>query len=224
MGGGKLLLQQGAIEKALPHFSYILTHYPNQGHLVYDVWTKVVNDPDFFLERLVPKDSSSLNRYLVYLYETGDKESARKVWAMKAALGYPSDRDETLRHIDFLISYGELGEAFQVWKARLREEGLPIASDGNLVTDGGFENEKIWEGVRLENRSGEWSRSLLRSFRRLRRKAFLEDHLQWEGECGFSPCLPIRRIETRYGLFAQSPFQDEGRDDEKRPQDGVLRD
>jgi len=142
---GNLLLQQGAIEKALPHFSYILTHYPNQGHLVYDVWTKVVSDPDFFLERLVPRDSSSLNRYLVYLYESGDKESARKVWAMKAALHYPSDRSETLRHIDFLISLGELGEAFQVWKGRPREDGIPIASDGNLITDGGFEKEKISE-------------------------------------------------------------------------------
>lgn len=139
---GNLLLQQGAIERALPHFSYILTHYPNQSHLVYDVWTRVVNDPDFFIERLVPRDSSSLNRYLVYLYETGDKESARKVWAMKAALHYPSDGSEILRHVDFLISTGELREAFQVWRARPREGEMPIASEDDLVTDGGFEKEK----------------------------------------------------------------------------------
>jgi tetratricopeptide (TPR) repeat protein len=34
---GNLLLQQGALEKALPHFSYILAHYPNQSHVFYDV-------------------------------------------------------------------------------------------------------------------------------------------------------------------------------------------
>src|SRR4030042_305060 len=42
---GNLFLQQGAIEKALPHFSYILTHYPNQSHLVYDVLRKVIDNP-----------------------------------------------------------------------------------------------------------------------------------------------------------------------------------
>ena len=80
---GNLLLQEGALEKALPHFSYILKHYPEQSNLVYDVWLKVVNDPDFILERLVPKEPASLNRYLSYLYETGDNESAKKVWGKK---------------------------------------------------------------------------------------------------------------------------------------------
>jgi tetratricopeptide (TPR) repeat protein len=143
---GNLLLQQEALEKALPHFSYILTHYPNQSSVVYDVWGKVVNDQDFFLERIVPKDPYSLNRYITYLYESGDKESAKKAWGKKISLGYKADRGETLRHIDFLISQGELNEAFQVWKTRLKEEGLPIPSDGNLITNSGFEKEKALGG------------------------------------------------------------------------------
>ena len=53
---------------------------------------------------------------------------------------------QTLRHIEFLISRGELNEAFQVWKARLQEEGLSAPSDGNLITNGGFEKEKILGG------------------------------------------------------------------------------
>jgi tetratricopeptide (TPR) repeat protein len=35
---GNLFLQQGLPEKALPHFSYLLSHYPEQSNLVYDVW------------------------------------------------------------------------------------------------------------------------------------------------------------------------------------------
>jgi hypothetical protein len=143
---GNLLLQQGDLEKALPHFSYILAHYPNQSAMVYDVLEKAVNDSDFVLERIVPKDPSSFRQYLSYLYEAGEQESVKKAWAKGSSFGYQADRGETLRHIEFLISKGEFNEAFQVWKARLREEGLPAPSDGNLVTNGGFEKEKILGG------------------------------------------------------------------------------
>jgi len=63
-----------------------------------------------------------------------------------ASLGYKSDRRETIRHIDFLISRQELAEAAQVWKARLQEEGRAVPSDGNTVTNGGFEREKVLGG------------------------------------------------------------------------------
>jgi hypothetical protein len=143
---GNLLLQQGELERALPHFAYILAHYPNQSSLVYEVWGKALDDPDFILERLIPKDPSSLKQYLVYLYGIKDTKSAKKAWAKLASLGYKSDRRETIRHIDFLISRRELTEAAQVWKARLQEEGLGIPPDGNTVTNGGFEREKVLGG------------------------------------------------------------------------------
>ena len=143
---GNLHLQQGDLEKALPHFSYILVYYPNQSAMVYDVLRKAVNDPDFVLERIVPKDPSSFKQYLSYLYETGDKDAARRTWARRSSFGYQPDRGETLRHIEFLISKSEFNEAFQVWKARLREEGLPAPEDSNLITNGGFEKEKILGG------------------------------------------------------------------------------
>ena len=143
---GNLLLQQGMLERALPHFSYILTNYPNQSHLVYDVLGKVVNNSDFILERLVPRNSASFKQYLSFLYEAGDKESVQKAWQKRASFGYQPDRDETLRHIEFLISRDELNGAFRIWKTRLEEEGFPVLSDGNLITNGGFEKEKLLGG------------------------------------------------------------------------------
>jgi len=143
---GNLLLQQEAVEKALPHFTYILANYPNQSNLVYDVLFKAINDTDFILERVVPKDPSSMNQYLVYLYEIGDKESAQKAWEKRASYGLKNDRKETLRHIGFLISQSDLNGAFQVWKARLRDEALSIPLDGNLITNGGFEKKEILGG------------------------------------------------------------------------------
>jgi hypothetical protein len=143
---GNLLLQRGELERALPYFSYILSQYPNRSSLVYDVWEKAVDDPDLILERLIPADPSSLNRYLAYLYGVRDTESAKKAWAKLAAIGYEPDRRGTIRHIDFLISCGELGEADHLWKARLREEGLPVPSDENFVTNGGFEREMVLGG------------------------------------------------------------------------------
>jgi len=141
-----LFLRQGDFEKAFPYFSYILAHYPNQSATVYDVLEKVVSDSDFVLERIVPKDPSSFRQYLSYLYETGDKYSVRKAWAKRFSFGYQADRGQTLQHIEFLISRGEFNEAFQVWKGRLQEEGLPLPEDSNLITNGGFGKEKILGG------------------------------------------------------------------------------
>ena len=143
---GNLLLQQGELDKALPHFSYLLAHYPNQSHMVYEVMRKALGPSDVILERLVPKDPVSFKQYLSYLYEASDQESIQKAWHKRDSFDYKPDRDETLRHIEFLISCGELREAFFIWKARLREEGLSIPSDGNLITNGGFEKDKILGG------------------------------------------------------------------------------
>ncbi len=144
---GNLLLQQGSLEKALPHFSYILANYPNQSAFVYDVLVKTVDDPDFILEKVVPRDPVSFKQYLSFLYEAGDHESLRKAWHIKDSFGYRPDRDQTLRHVDFLVVNGELNEAFQIWKDRLQEEGIPLSSDGNLMINGGFEKEKILGGA-----------------------------------------------------------------------------
>lgn len=143
---GNLLLQQGEIERAIPHFSNILAYYPNQSSLVYEVWKRAVDDPDFILERLVPEDPTSLNRYLAYLYEAGDTKSARKTWSKLLSLDLKPDRAQAIRHVEFLISRGELTEAAQIWKARLRQEGFHIPSDGNAVTNSGFESEQILGG------------------------------------------------------------------------------
>jgi len=143
---GNLLLQQGAVEKAIPRFSYILAHYPNQGYLVYEVLRKAFDDPDFIFEKIVPKDTASTNQYLTFLYEIGDKESAQKVWQKKVLLGHQASRDETIRHIEFLIGRGDLSEAFVIWKARLGQEGLSLPTGGNLITNGGFEKDSVLGG------------------------------------------------------------------------------
>jgi tetratricopeptide (TPR) repeat protein len=143
---GTLLLQQGSFEKALPHFAYILSHYPNRSRLVYDISSRAIRDKDLLLERLVPKDPSSMNRYISYLCEIGDAESAKRAWQKKVSYGFKTSREETVRYIEFLISRGDLHEGFQVWNEALLEQGFKIPSDGNLITNGGFEQEKLLGG------------------------------------------------------------------------------
>jgi hypothetical protein len=143
---GILLLQQGALEGTLAHFTYILSHYPNRSSQVYDVMRRAISDPDLLFEKLVPKDIPSLNRYIAYLYEIGDLESARKAWEKKVSYGFKNSREETVRHLNFLITHGQLNEAFRIWNGRLQEEGLSAPADGNLITNGGFEREKILGG------------------------------------------------------------------------------
>jgi len=143
---GNLLLQQGDLEGAIPQFSYILSNHPDRSLMVYNVWMNVARSPEFILERLVPRDSASLRRFLAYLYQLGDKVTAKKTWEKKMALGERMNRDEALHHIDFLVSQGELHEAFRVWKKRLQEENLPVLYGGNLVTNSGFEKEEVLGG------------------------------------------------------------------------------
>ena len=141
-----LFLQRGDLEKALPHFSYILAHYPNQSSPVYDVLEKAVGDSDFVLERIVPKDRSSFRQYLSHLYEMGDRDSVRKAWAERLSFGFRADRGETVRYMEFLISQGEINEAFQVWKTRLQEEGFSPLSETDLIVNGDFEKDGILGG------------------------------------------------------------------------------
>jgi hypothetical protein len=143
---GTLFLQQGSFEKAIPHFTYILSHYPNRSRLVYEISGRAIGDKDLLLERLVPKDPSSIHQYISYLCEIGDLESAKKTWEKKVSYGFKSSREETVRFIEFLIGRGDLNEGFQVWKEALQEEGFKIPSDGNLITNGGFEQEKLLGG------------------------------------------------------------------------------
>ena len=143
---GNLFLQQGQHEKAIPHFSYILSHYPDQSGLVYEVWGKVNGNADDLLENLVPRDPSAYSQYLSYLYEGGDKRIIQKVWERRASLGYTAKPPEALRYIDFLISQGELTEAYRIFEAAVREKGLSIPPRQTLIVNGGFEVEKSLGG------------------------------------------------------------------------------
>jgi hypothetical protein len=143
---GTLLLQQGAFEKAIPHFTYILSHYPNRSRLVYDIMRRATLDMDVLLERLVPKDPPSIHRYIAYVCEIGDLESAKKAWGKKVSCGFKSGREEMVRYIEFLVGHGELNAGFHVWKEALREQGFKIPSDENLITNGGFEQDKLLGG------------------------------------------------------------------------------
>ncbi len=138
---GNLLLQQGAPEKALPHFSYILAHYPDESRPIYDLWEAVAKDSDFILEKLIPKDYPSLRQYLIYLYEEREKGKAQKVWKRIESLGYQPDRKDIIRHVEFLITRGEFREAFQIWRTQATVEGIPLPTNGNLINNPGFEME-----------------------------------------------------------------------------------
>lgn len=143
---GNLFLKLGKVERAIPHFSYILAHYPDQGYLVYEVLGKVLQDTGALFDKVVPKDPHSIHRYLLHLYEQGDKEGARYVWQRRIHLGHQVSRAETLQHIDFLIREEEVGEAFRIWMERIRAEGLPLPPEGELITNGGFENDGLLGG------------------------------------------------------------------------------
>jgi hypothetical protein len=114
--------------------------------MVYEVWEKVSQDPELFLERLLPHDPSAYRRYLSYLYSEGNKGMVKKVWERMAYLGYKAEYPEVVHYIDFLITRGDIAEAYRIYQADLRIKGLTIPSSENLIVNGGFENEKGFGG------------------------------------------------------------------------------
>ncbi len=143
---GNLLLQQGAPMKALPHFSYILAHYPDESRSIYDLWEGLTKDSDLILEKLIPKDYSSLYQYLAHLCEESEREKAQKVWKRMESLGYRPRRDDTVRYVEFLIAHGEVKDAFRVWSTEASAEEIFLPADGNLINNPGFEREKSLGG------------------------------------------------------------------------------
>jgi len=141
-----LLLERGEFEKARLRLSYLLQHYPNQTATIYDLLFKWNLDLDMILDQVVPRDPSSFKHFIDYLYQVGEKEGLKKAWVKRATFDWKPDRKETIRYIEFLIHQGSLGEAFQVWTERLREEGIALASDGNLITNPGFEEREVLGG------------------------------------------------------------------------------
>jgi tetratricopeptide (TPR) repeat protein len=143
---GNLYLQMGAPDKALPHFSYILIHYPDESNATYDLFVRAAMDPEWILDRLVPKTPASFRRYMNYLFKNGEPEWARKAWGARGSFGAKIEAMEELRFIEYLISHDDLQSAFSAWKARLMEEGRPLPQNGNSVANAGFEADKIMGG------------------------------------------------------------------------------
>lgn len=140
--GGNLFLQKGDYNQAIPYFSFILKNYPAQSRPVYEVWEKAGGDRHFILEKLVPEDSLSLGQFLSYLYEVGDSELVWQAWQKRNSLEYKPSLPETLQLVDFLIAQRRFPEGFQIFQSLRRQEGL-ATSNKNLITNGGFEDEKF---------------------------------------------------------------------------------
>jgi len=93
------------------------------------------------LERIVPKEATSFKPIPLYLYEVVIGISS-KAWQKKESFAIKTDEWKPPAHWVSIFSW-ELNEAFQIWKARLREEGLSTTGGWHWITNGGFEKEKI---------------------------------------------------------------------------------
>jgi tetratricopeptide (TPR) repeat protein len=140
-GVGNSLLQMGEHEKALNHYSFVLAHYPDKSFLIFDVLERAYKDSEPVIERVIPKTPAAFSGYLSYLYETGNLDRLKRVWAKGPSFGYQPDRGETIRYVDTLISRGDFTEAYQAYVSRLRTEGRTVPRDGNLLINGGFEEK-----------------------------------------------------------------------------------
>ena len=151
-------LLQGNTDEAFRHFRLVLAGTSQYDNNVFGLAWKASDDPGKILHELIPERVNTEFSYLDFLLAQHRLDEGGAVW--KRVLDEREDfaPDKTSPYIDRLISAHRPEEAYQVW-AELLKRGLirhwSAPSEGNLVSDGDFEDDLLnfgftWRVVPLE--------------------------------------------------------------------------
>jgi len=133
-----VLLQIGDGVATDPPLRCALENDPGSASAVLDLAHAVYADDAVVLDALVPPDAQSQRGFLAWAYSRGSAEAARRGWEALAAIG--ASAADRLRHIDFLLSQGEVDAAAALWTAGYGPRGP------GLVFDGDFEGDPVGAG------------------------------------------------------------------------------
>jgi len=153
---GEYYLRQGRIDDALDALRLAIAADPEMRPATFGgLWRAGVNAREV-LERGVAPDREELLAYLDALAAVGALDDAHLVWTRLVALGeippqdtiqYDAFQQGAFQYIDALIRFQRTTELEAVWAEVAPEQAAAERTSGNLISNGGFEEPMLNEGL-----------------------------------------------------------------------------
>ena len=141
-----LLLVRGRTAEAYPYLR-IASNERSLRVPVFDLARRLEEDPEVIRRDLVPQTPEARADYLQFLVSREILDEAYPVWQEVARNGSP----ETIRlgnsYVDALVRAGKGSDAARVWDELLAITGQKPRPEGELLTNGDFENQFLNAGL-----------------------------------------------------------------------------
>jgi hypothetical protein len=137
------------VQAGFPYFRRFLQAMPEYAGPTFRLCLRATGDPQQVYREVIPQapDSTLRFSFLTYLCDTGDYESAMRIWGqMIAGPDHPPGLLAVKPFLDFLLEHDEIRNATTVWED-LQRRGLvakeTTPESGNLVYNGSFERQPL---------------------------------------------------------------------------------
>ena len=144
---GNYYLLHGNITEAFPHLRVVLAGTRTYDKILFSTAWKASGNAEVILNQLIPPNLDAEFSYLYYLLDRKQYAETFPVWKRIIASpdGFPAR--QVAVYLEDLINARQPAEAYQVWKD-MQEKGVIhyAGDDGNLITNGGFEDEMLKMG------------------------------------------------------------------------------
>jgi hypothetical protein len=145
---GNFFLLDGKTDAALRSFKTVIEYDPIGMRAALELSWRATHDAKTVLDRAMPPTYAAHLELLRILYEAKQTEQAMVAWRALAAFHDAFKLPDVMPFVEYLIQQRDIADAQQVWPtvARLSPSLAPSTSDGNLITNGGFDEEIIQGG------------------------------------------------------------------------------
>jgi hypothetical protein len=142
---GNFFLVDGKATEALESFKIVMENDPVALHSALELCWRATHDADMILKHAMPPQMAPHLELLRLLTEQQQTEAAMSAWRSLARLDQPYKVSETMPFVEYLLRQRDIQEAQEVWTDMAKQSPSlrPSTTDGNLIVNGGFEEEII---------------------------------------------------------------------------------
>jgi hypothetical protein len=146
---GNFFLADGQLERALDSFKVVIENDPITETAALDLCWRATHDVDLVLKHAMPAQVEPHLSFIAVLTQQRQPDAAMTVWRDMMKLDQLFKVQVAIPFVHFLINQHRIESAQEVWAglARLSPSLRPATSDGNLITNGDFEEDIIPGGM-----------------------------------------------------------------------------
>lgn len=144
-----LYVVQGEWELAFPLLRTVIPRDPVLRRQALEILVRSNREPSELLERAIPPGVPVYVDFLQLLVRRKDSAGAGIVWSRLVALGEPVAVSSAIPYVNLLLAEHQGDRARHAWQdlARMAPAISLYSTPGNLVTNGGFEQEILGNGL-----------------------------------------------------------------------------